>query len=92
MTTWTAKQYLSSEPAEISVIAESGGIATWALDECAFADAEIQGGAEALSEVAAEQLQEQIDYLNRDAPDSLLVSVGIALIEKYRGDKPGAAQ
>ncbi|WP_421193905.1 hypothetical protein [Aeromonas jandaei] len=89
MTTWTAKQYLSSVPAEISVIAESGGIAKWALDECAFADAEIQGGAEALSEVAAEQLQEQIDYLNREE-DSPLVSVGIALIEKYRSDKFGA--
>lgn len=83
MTTWTAKQYLSSVPAEISVIAESGSIAKWALDECAFADAEIQGGAEALSEVAAEQLQEQLDSLNSEDPNSPLVLVGIDLIKQY---------
>lgn len=83
MTTWTAKQYLSSVPAEISVIAESGSIATWALDECAFADAEIQGGAEALSEVAAEQLQEQLDSLNSEDPNNPLVLVGIDLIKQY---------
>lgn len=54
-----------------------------ALDECAFADAEIQGGVEALSEVAAEQLQEQLDSLNSEDPNNPLVLVGIDLIKQY---------
>ncbi|WP_270820034.1 hypothetical protein [Aeromonas sp. Y311-2] len=79
---WNAEQYLSSVPADIDTVAESGGLMAWAEAECAFSESIIEGGASALAAVAADQIRVQLHQLAEASPNCQQLRIGKKIIHE----------